>query len=137
MKLWEVLKALEENPKRKFEYGNVDRFYTMGIHKVYGESYFQLTAVNEEGKNISDLASGQFDGNFTLDNDWQEIKQPVTWQEAIEAWATKGKDISCKIVKQEYYFKKFKEKYNTELQDHNGYGIAWEHITKGTWYIEN
>lgn len=124
MKLWEVLKALEENPKKKFKYENLDRIYTMGIDTVCGERFYELTAVNDKGDSINHLPSGGFYGNFTLDNDWTEVKTPVTWQEAIEAWA-KGKIITCKAHGVSYMYGQ-----NTE-------SIVRYLILNGTWYIKD
>ena len=67
MKLWEVLKALEENPDKKFKSVN----------------YNQEEIIISMGAGCYDLPFRVLDSN----RDWQEIKQPVTWQEAIEAWA--------------------------------------------------
>lgn len=112
MKLWEVLKELEENPMKVFEHESLDQraFVSGGL-------------IIEEGQHRK----------LIYMNDWQEVKQPVTWQEAIEAWAD-GKKIRCVIGKAEYIFGRSPYR---EFQDQNDYGLAPEHITKGTWYIED
>ena len=116
MKLWEALKELEENPKKVFE------------SSLVGVEY----KISSDGEVTAFEATGKFTG---LNNcrDWQEVKQPVTWQEAIEAWAD-GKKIRCVIGKAEYIFGRSPYR---EFQDQNDYGLAPEHITKGTWYIED
>ena len=115
MKLWEVLKALEENPKKKFTSSGL--IGDIGI-SIASKSY------KFKYDDISD------DIHIDMKRDWQEVKQSVTWQEAIEAWATKGKDISCTVDK-------FNVKYTGRvLQDNTNLGITKAEIEEGTWYIE-
>lgn len=117
MKLWEVLKELEENPMKVFE------------SSLAGLKYKILL----DGETIAfEASTGKFTGLSNC-RDWQEVKQSVPWQEALEAWAN-GKRIRCVIGKAEYIFGRSPYR---EFQDQNDYGLAAEHITKGTWYIED
>ena len=111
------MKALEENPKKVFK-NDINREISISAQGgiAFIDVYFQ-------------------NGNCYIDpsKDWHEVKQPVTWQEAIEAWAN-GKRIRCVINKAEFIFEK---RHYREFQDQNDYGLAVEQITKGTWYIED
>jgi len=115
MKLWEVLKALDENPKKVFESNLAGLEYKISLD---GEIIaFESGAVKFIGLNNC--------------RDWQEVKQPVTWQEAIEAW-TNGKTIRCEDGGFDYLFSGGK----SILTDSVG-PIDTYQITKGTWYIED
>ena len=117
MKLWEVLKELEENPEKVFKsnngFGEVTLEYSNGI-KFIG---IQKT---RDGSFLSEI------------RDWQEIKQPVTWQEAIEAWAD-GDTVKCVLGKSESVF--FGEKIAFRNQDASV--IDKVQIREGAWYIED
>lgn len=83
MKLWEVIKELSENPKKKFEYifGNQKH-----VLKCSNMGYFYLDIYYDNEIVESKTAMGGFNGNIDIKWSWQEVKQPVTWQEAIQAW---------------------------------------------------
>lgn len=57
--------------------------------------------------------------------DWQEIRQPVTWQEALEAWSN-GEVITCFIGKNRTMLYR---------QDNFAYPLNLEQIRIGVWYI--
>jgi hypothetical protein len=126
MKLWEVLKALEENPEKKFE---TDSGKFKSIFSAKG-GFFHLDVYNDGRLIPQEYGGGAFNGNVCLGKEWQEIKQPVTWQEAIEAWAN-GKTIRCEDGGSGCLFSGGR---NT-LTDSAG-PIDRYQITKGTWYIE-
>ena len=130
MKLWEVIKELTENKDKKFVFDNGDRIYTMSIDRSCGSKYFHLSAINDKGADISELDSGEFDGNFTVNDDWQEVKQPVTWQEAIRAWVY-GKTIQCVINCSQYMF----DGNSEHLEDILG-SATKKQFEEGKWYIE-
>ena len=75
MKLWEVIKELEN-----------------GSIKTY-----EATRVTGTKIQIQKTKSGYLSlaGYLRLDYDWQPIPQTVTWQEAIQAWVD-GKTIRIK-----------------------------------------
>lgn len=112
MKLWEVLKALDENPKKRFKSVN----------------YNQEEIIISMGADCYDLPFRVIDS----DRDWQEVKQPVTWQEAIQAWAD-GDTVKCVLGKSESVF--FGEKIAFRNQDASV--IDKVQIREGTWYIED
>jgi hypothetical protein len=86
---------------------------------------------------IATLETGEFCVRFKgeksiidVDEDWEEIKQPVPWQEAIAAWA-KGKTIWC-----EYHDET--RTYSKDIsKDQNGQMMNRLEIKNGTWYIED
>ena len=112
MKLWEVLKALEENPDKKFKSVN----------------YNQEEIIISMGADCYDLPFRVLDSN----RDWQEVKQPVPWQEAIKAWMN-GKTIG---VTQKDIEKRFYEGKDYLLRDQHGDSVSEDEIAEGTWYIE-
>jgi len=75
-----------------------------------------------------------------LNREWTEVKQPVTLQEALEAWA-EGKKIICEVSSSIYTHKNTTTYKNTTgfLRDNNGSGspLSKCEITNGTWYIED
>ena len=113
MKLWEVLKALEENPKKRF----TSKFGSMSA-EIFADD-LSVNFMHTESLELSLDAS----------RDWQEVKQPVTWQEAIEAWA------NGKLIKYENEHGCLTYSGNT-LKDEIG-PLASYQLTTGTWYIED
>ncbi len=127
MKLWEVIKALTEDPTKKFEAKLASEDWTACMRVDTGFSrYFKFEVFN--GKRLIDQshAGGAFNGNVELDLDWQLVRQPVTWQEAIQAWAD-GRIISVEIGGFKYKF----------THDDNIFGLSGRMINLGTWYVED
>ena len=121
MKLWEVLKALEENPKKKFT-SNGDI-----VAQIYEQSKcYGIIGVNP-GEVIIDS-----------ERDWQEVKQPVPWHKAIEEWA-KGKNISCEVDGFVFFYSKnlidMEDKWRV-LRSKEGVSISVNEILNGKWYVE-
>ena len=131
MKLWEVIKKLTENKDKKFVFDNGLRIYTMSIDRSFGSKYFHLSAINDKGADISELDSGEFDGNFTVNDDWQEVRQPVTWQEAFQAWID-GCDIRCEGGGRVSKFKN-----GSLLLDNLECPPSKWMMKNGTWYVED
>ena len=127
MKLWEVIKALDENTNKRFK---------NELGSIIGFADNILQWIDKDGEIIEpflvrDRRSGTGICHNTGDN-WQLVRQPVTWQEAIQAWA-EGKTVIVENTcdKRKYDGKKFflKDEYGIPLG-------SWE-ITNGTWYIED
>ena len=82
MKLWEVIKELTDDPTKRFERKDRYKHWIIGTDVVDGEViretyYFMLDCDGEDS----------FGGNIaTNEDDWQLVRQPVTWQEAFQAW---------------------------------------------------
>lgn len=108
MKLDEALKALDENPKKVFS--------CAGMRVTVVSGAYKFTNVNTRK---SEFWIGK-------DNDWQEVKQPVTWQEALEAWAN-GREITLINVHKEL---------RRITQEVGLLCLSKEKIINGTWYIE-
>ena len=132
MKLWEAMKALCENPNKVFE-AQMNEVWKarMTVEKGLGGYYnFQVFY----GKRLIDqsLGGGAFNGNVALGLDWQLVKQPVTWQEAIEAWADGG---NIKWVSPD---SKLVRVYNQpHLNDNQRIAMRKNQVTTGTWYVED
>ena len=113
MKLWEVFKALEENPK-----------------KVFKDKHSRTIHINDKGgiqfNGVNIVRSKTF-GVCYIDPkvDWQEVKQPVTWQEAFEAWLN-GTPVYCIL-----------ENGKRVEYDQNINFIHAHSLKTGTWYIEH
>lgn len=131
MKLWEVLKALEENPKKVF-----DSTYWVKRHllRVDENGFMHLDVYDISKKLINcELGGGNFNGNIHVNKmDWQEVKQPVTWQEALEAWANGGK-VKCILHGKSFVYDHSKW---GNMYSGDGY-LCDSEITEGIWYIEN
>ena len=130
MKLWEVIKELTEDPKKKFEAKLLEsKDCIVRMRVVTGFSrYFKFEVF--DGKRLIDqsLNGGAFNGNVALDLDWQLVRQPVTWQEAIQAWAD-GKVVYVK------------NKAGGRVFRHGGEGetmyLLQSEIATGIWYVED
>ena len=103
MKTWEMIKALTENPKKKYK--RIDDDLIVKRNPITGEFKWR---------------SGH--AFLNVNDEWGEVKQPVTWQEALEAWAT-GKSITLKMNGQ------------TEIIDYSGLALNKKDIQNGEWYI--
>ena len=139
MKLWEVIKELTDDPTKRFVFDDRDRIYTMSIDKSCGSNYFHLTAINEKGHDISHRDSGGFDGNLTTEDSWHEVKQPVTWQEAIQAWY-EGKKVVWEEDMDRRVFRKNRwlgAKLQSYLIDEEGEALTIGEIFLGKWYVED
>ena len=128
MKLWEVVKELTEDPTKMFEAKLLEsKGWIVRMRVDTGFSrYFKFDVFN--GKKLIDqsLAGGGFNGNVAFGLDWQLVRQPVTWQEAIQAWAD-GKVVSYKYSYNEMMY---------AFQDSNRM-LSIEKIKDAAWYVED
>lgn len=123
MKLWEVIKELENGSTKIYE-----AFYGDGTRVTMGrQSGFPVfTKYDNSGRPFDEQSrAGYFSGNCKLDLDWQPISQPVPWQEAIQAWAG-GKTIRLKMPEWEQVWKPT-----------NAISFNYCQITQGSWYVED
>ena len=126
MRLWEVMRLLEENPTNVYE-AKLSEVGTVRITVKKGFSrYYKFEVFN--GKKLIDqsLGGGAFNGNGALDLDWQFVKQPVTWQEAIQAGAD-NKRVWCEFNNQSWSV--------PELVVHHLY--LKKALEIGKWYVED
>ena len=115
MKLWEVIKALTEDSTKEFEITQHGRTETLTV----GHGYLNYSQ-HAGHKLVDDV--------YVNDNSWQLVRQPVTWQEAIQAWA------DGKVVYVENKAGGRVYRYGGESE--KMYLLTSE-ITEGTWYVED
>ena len=131
MKFWEVIKELTDDPTKKFEAKLSSRWtLRMSVNTAISRYFrFEIFYDNELIDQSSDR--GAFNGNVALDLDWQLVRQPVTWQEAIQAWKS-GKNI--------YAMSGAGFKFEHPAHPKNGpdqLTIGWGELQWGTWYVED
>ena len=133
MKLWEVMRLLEENPTDVYEalLGGGDWKVRMTVKAGYGKYYYKFEVFDGERLVDQSLRGGAFNGNVTLELDWKLVRQPVTLvtlEEAIQAWA------DGKVVYVE-------NKAGGRVYHHGGEDkkmcLLQSEITTGTWYVED
>lgn len=126
MKLSEAFAILESGKVVEFE-----ATPTSGRRSVLYRNgkYFMIDTYSSNGEKIEFYApAGAFNKNFSTDLDWQLVRQPVTWQEAIQAW------VDGKVVCVE-------NKAGGRVYRHGGEGekmnLLQSEITTGIWYVED
>jgi hypothetical protein len=116
VKTWEMIKMLTENPKLKF------KLVGTGI----GENTVGITNNKIVWTDISCMPRLVLTFSTLTKNEWKLIQEPVTWQEAIQAWIDgktiytideDGIETELKGVVEEAYFMKIE-------------------FTDSKWYIE-
>lgn len=137
MKFWEVIKELTEDPTKKFEAKLKAKDWKACMRVDTGFSrYFKFEVFN--GKRLID-GGGAFNGNGALGLDWQLVRQPVTWQEAIQAWAD-GKKVVWEEDADRRVFNRNKiwpiPKYKNHFLDQDGDAVTVRMISGGKWYVE-
>ena len=133
MKLWEAMRLLEEDPSRKFEYQDDQKKWLLYADAGCCDDrvFYMLDCWHDKGELITEYRGGSLHGNLsTLDN-WQPVRQsvwqPVTWQEAIQAWV-EGKTVTVSTMF---------GLGSREVKKSLGSYITEYEITKGTWYVED
>jgi hypothetical protein len=121
MKLWEVMRLLEENPAKVYEARLVRNPWVARVRVEKGCYQFTGHDANDGDRIIQPLVEER----MTLDLDWYEVKQPVPWQEAIKEFA-KGKKLVVSFNNKELTLGELVElpKYLDGA------------ITSGKWYVE-
>ncbi len=120
MKLWEVIKALTEDPTKLFR---KDSSFHVGF--------------TTEGALGWKNENGAFKSYFTvredhlLDDGWKLVRQPVTWQEAIQAWAD-GKTIKTQSDDGIRTYRKTSKGLQSVLG-----GVTKDELLNGNWYVED
>jgi hypothetical protein len=118
-KTWEIIKMLSENPNLRFKampYSEAKTFFdeaclVNGVLCWGGNKAYPLQ-----------ISIGKYD------IDWKLIETPVTWHEALQAWA-EGKTVICKLndINEEYSEICFSNDYDTPLTRHQ--------ILYGQWFV--
>ena len=115
-KTWEVIKILMENPRLRFE---------AKINKKKSNMW-----IDTDGDLAMDVVKTAPDYPITdnewLNAEWHLVETPVTWQEALQAWAEE-KTVICKFndINEEYIC--FSNDYGTHLTRYQ--------ILYGQWFI--
>ena len=137
MKQWEVMRLLEENPAKVYE-SDMHCGHTARMRVRNG--YYQFEIFNGESLIGQYREAGAFNGNAGLYFDWHEVKQPVTWQEAIQAWVD-GKKVVWEEDAERRVFDRNKSwaipKYQSHLLDQDGDAVTVRMISGGKWYVED
>src|SRR5665648_813542 len=121
MKLSEAMAKLEGNQQFKF-----DSMY-MGYRHVLCRrgGFIYIDAYNEGGQLIpSNIGRGQFNGNLTINMEWEQIQEPVDFMTA----ANSGKRIKCEGW--DFYYFLHKAMYILQNRDNeldliNGINGKW------------
>lgn len=125
MKTWEIYKYALENSNAKFK--------SLKSGKIYKCSTTNIL--------IEDIKNGVGLCVPDVNEEWELIKEPVSWQEAIEEWR-KDKDIYV-IVGETRYEQSGHEclgiftYINSEGRKEKQYGFFILMFTDGKWYIDN
>ncbi|QUH21457.1 hypothetical protein [Alkaliphilus sp. B6464] len=122
MKLSEVIAILEEKPNKTFisDKDTPNEITAQSNNTVIS---FRYTQDNNE-----------FVRAIFIDRDWQEVKQPVTFTEAIKA-LEKESSVYCEVDQRLYLYKAPKHEFH-EILGTNGAGISIGEILYGKWYID-
>lgn len=121
MKFWEAMRLLEENPTDVYEAKMNEGWKARMTVKTGFGGYYNFEVF--KGKR---LVGQSFNGNAALELDWKLVRQPVTWQEAIEAWA-EGKEVSYSYMDSDIRF---------PFEDSNTM-LNVEKIKEAEWYVED
>lgn len=135
MKTLDMFNKLEANPKQKFQciddYGHTMKFYTNGTGYLFFERY------DHGGKLISsNYGGGGFNGNLRFDYEWELVKEPVSWQEAIRAWIEIRKGFYIECGGNTYRQLKHRRLGCLRCNDKDVDGFDSEMFENGKWYIE-
>lgn len=130
MKYWQVVKELEENPDKVFE-AWLDGKEGWKVRMSVISRYFHFEVFDGERLVHLSINGGAFNGNVSADLDWHEVRQSVTWEEAIQAWVG-GKTIKCEHGQITFV-------YNPDYDEFfgNNSGVHKRLFTNGKWYVED
>ena len=130
MEYWEVVKELKEDAKKKFEAKLESTGWTVRMSVDTRLSrYFMFVVFN--GARLIDQScnGGAFNGNVALDLDWQLVRQPVTWQEAIQAWM-EGNRVTVEYELFGGIVKHGNSPFGENIS------VNRNELIQGTWYVE-
>jgi hypothetical protein len=126
-KTWEAIKLIGENKENKFT-DSSKRTLTL-------DGRGNITIISSLGEDLKNRC-------FNPDREWELVQQPVSFLEAVKAYA-EGKTISCNIGKRTYVYrpnekaKVFNSMGGYLLVDvyNENEAISTEEILKGEWFI--
>jgi hypothetical protein len=120
MKYWEVVKSLTENSALSgvAVIGSIRyELYVDDSGTLQSATYY--LQLGTKGTSIGEAGNIDFDG-------WEIVRQPVTWQKAIQAWVD-GKKVSYSYMG---YDKRF------PFEDSNTM-MSIEKVKNAEWYVED
>ena len=126
MKLWEAMRLLEEDPSRKFEHQDDQKKWLLYADAgCYDDRvFYMLDCWDNKGELKTGHRFGSLHGNLSTADNWQPVKQPATWQEAILEFS-KGNKVVVKFNCQEWTLEAL-----IELPEYLNRAI-----TIGKWYV--
>ena len=129
MKLYEAMKLLDINRTNVYEAKMNDVWKVRMTAKDGSSGHYHFEVFNDKRLIEQSLSSGAFNDNAAMDLDWQLMKQlvPVTWQEAIQAWAD-GKEVS-------YSYGGYGNRL--PFEDSNTMMLTIQKIKEAEWYVED
>lgn len=122
MKTWQMIKELTENPCKRFK--NFDNEHL--------RAWVEFSTGSIKFENTSQMCKI----NPSTEWEWEEVKEPVTWQEAFEA-SINGKKITIEYENKTYEQESFLKIGCLSLGKTSSYGFDRKMLTEGTWYIED
>lgn len=122
IKTWEMIKALTENPKLRFKTG-LNSF--VQVNKEDGS----IIWTNKDGSNVGSLVDRfiLYSNGPCYDNlhiDWELVREPVPWQEALQAWID-GKEVIREMTGTSCIFSK-----------NNSFTVGRIELIEGKWFIK-
>lgn len=117
---WEMIKEITENPNKKFG----------PIHLKDKDDVAEM----HDGCLIWGWSMEPVELSYTVLNyTWTEIKEPVSFMDAVKAFDEERKDIYCIHNNTKAFYKR---KPYKGLKDQCGNPVASYEILEGEWYIE-
>lgn len=132
MKINEVFAGLINDPSNVYEVIRYDLRYQLFINL---DRYFYLRVFNKQGELIPpEKGAGGFSGNFLISDEWQLVRKPVPWQEAIEAYAKNHKNLE--IILDNMSFIQHSN-FPLGVFENTPLGLNPKLFTEGKWYIND
>lgn len=94
MKFSEAVKEVENNRKKVFQSIPINPYDDVLRLSIRQDNYLE----------IINLHTDKSQSTININRDWEEVKKPVTWQEAFEAWSIEKKDIYCQIDERKFEY---------------------------------
>ena len=131
MRIWDAMELLDKDPSRKFEYQDDKKKWLLYAEEASYDDlvFYRLDCWDNKGELMTGTVFGGLDGNLTTSDNWQPVREPITWQEAIQAWAD-GKMVAYS--------------YTDRADSHIRYLFEGSHtmmttakIKNAKWYVED
>jgi len=113
-KTWETVKLLTENPRKEFKLDDGSKIY----------NYKGIISCSKTHPVCMEL---------NINDEWEEVLKPITWQEALEAWA-KGKKVKSIFDNREFIYTQ-EDGIDSLVDFSDEQPLCALEILKGIWYI--